>query len=115
MESASTNTRARDSHAGQSLSSQEAFIEAWIQRQDIPMPEEYAEHARTEARIVPIAEAWSFVTLEHKEEYAADMRRHFSDGLIAEWAMVLDGRPVAYCFATEGNQKPFISPKVVRK
>lgn len=99
MRSATTETRKLYGYAGRILNSEQMFIEMWIQSQDVPMPEELAEHARQEAHIVPIAEAWGHVTSEWRQEYAEDMRRHFSEGRSAEWAVMFDGRPVAYRFA----------------
>ncbi|MEU4014257.1 hypothetical protein AB0E56_03235 [Microbacterium sp. NPDC028030] len=99
MRSATSETRKLYGYAGRILSSEQMFIEVWIQNQDVPMPEEEAEHARQEARIVPIMDAWSHVTSEWRQEYAEDMWRHLSEGRHAEWVVMLDGRPVAYRFA----------------
>lgn len=85
--------------AGRTLNAEEMFIEMWIQNQDVPMSEEQAERARREARILPITEAWGHVSSKSRNEYAADMRRHLSEDICAEWVVIFDGRPVAYRFA----------------
>ena len=99
MSTAKTNSRTLYGYAGRILNSEQMFIEMWIQNQDVPMSGEQAEHARREARIVPIADAWGHVTSEWRTEYAEDMRRHFSEGRNAEWAVMYDGRPVAFRFS----------------
>lgn len=99
MSTATSETRTLYGYAGRILNSEQMFIEMWIQSQDVSMPEEQAERARKEARIVPITEAWRLVAPESRAEYAEDMRRHFSEGRNSEWAVMFDGRAVAYRFA----------------